>query len=78
MKMSSNRARKKFKRYIRELIHNFRFTYEDISANTGIAVERIKAINKKEDPTQEESMTLGRFALALTKKRGEDSGEQGD
>lgn len=74
--MAASRARSKFKRYIKELIHKFRFTYEDISNNTGIPVDRLKAINKGEDPTPEENLVMGRFAIGLTRQRGEDTGEQ--
>ncbi|MCL7415280.1 MAG: hypothetical protein M8349_04370 [ANME-2 cluster archaeon] len=73
--MALSRSRIKFKRYMKELMHKFRFTYEDISKGTGIKEERIRAINKIEDPTPEENMLLKQFSLKITKERGEDEGE---
>lgn len=76
--MTKSRTRIRTKRYIKELIHNFRFTFEDISQSSGIEVDRLKAINKKEEPTLEERMILKNLALSLSRKRGEDSGEQSE
>lgn len=76
--MTRSRTRIRTKRYIKELIHNFRFTFEDISQSSGIEVDRLKAINKKEEPTLEERMILKNLALSLSRKRGEDSGEQSE
>lgn len=75
---AKSRSKIRTKRYIKELIHNFRFTYEDISKSTGIDIHRLKAINKKEEPTREESVVLGRLAMSLSRQRGEDTGEQSD
>ena len=68
-----SRIRTRTKRYIKQLIHNFRFTYEDISKSSGIEVDRLKAINKTEEPTLEESMTLKKLAIELSDERGQDS-----
>ncbi len=68
-----SRIRTRTKRYVKQLIHNFRFTYEDISKSSGIDVNRLKAINKKEDPTFEEYMNLKKLAIELSDERGQDS-----
>ena len=68
-----SRIRTRTKRYIKQLIHNFRYTYEDISKSSGIGVSRLKAINKTEEPTLEESMTLKKLAIELSDERGQDS-----
>ena len=73
--MDKSRIRTRTKRYIKQLIHNFRFTYEDISKSSNIEVNRLKAINKKEEPTFEEYMTLKKIAIDLSKERGEDSAD---
>ncbi len=70
-----SRIRTRTKRYIKQLIHNFRFTYEDISKSSGIEVSRLKAINKTEEPTLEESMTLKKIAIELSEERGQDSAD---
>ncbi len=73
--MDKSRIRTRTKRYIKQLIHNFRFTYEDISKSSNIEVNRLKAINKKEEPTFEEYITLKKIAIDLSKERGEDSAD---
>jgi galactokinase/mevalonate kinase-like predicted kinase len=73
--MDKSRIRIRTKRYIKQLIHSFRFTYEDINRSSGIEVDRLKAINKKEEPTMEEYMTLKKIALELSNERGEDSAD---
>jgi galactokinase/mevalonate kinase-like predicted kinase len=73
--MDKSRIRTRTKRYIKQLIHSFRFTYEDINKSSGIEVDRLKAINKKEEPTMEEYMTLKKIALELSNERGEDSAD---
>ena len=73
--MDKSRIRTRTKRYIKQLIHNFRYTYEDINKSSGIEVDRLKAINKKEEPTMEEYMTLKKIALELSNERGEDSAD---
>lgn len=73
--MALSRSRIKFKRYLKELMHNFRFTYEEISKGSGIDEERLRAINKKEDPTLEEIMVLKKYSIETTKERTEDEGE---
>ncbi len=70
-----SRIRTRTKRYIKQLIHNFRFTYEDISKSSGIEINRLKAINKKEEPTFEEYMTLKKIAIELSDERGQDSAD---
>ena len=73
--MVTSRRRAKTKRYIKELIHIFRFTFEDISEQTGIEIDRLKAINKKEEPTREEVMILGKFSVKMSMDRAEEDGE---
>ena len=73
--MDKSRIRTRSKRYIKQLIHNFRFTYEDISKSSNIEINRLKAINKKEEPTFEEYMTLKKVAIELSRERGEDSAD---
>jgi galactokinase/mevalonate kinase-like predicted kinase len=73
--MDKSRIRTRSKRYIKQLIHNFRFTYEDISKSSNIEVNRLKAINKKEEPTFEEYITLKKVAIELSRERGEDSAD---
>jgi len=73
--MALSRSRIKFKRYMKELMHKFRFTYEEISKATGIDEERLRAINKTEDPTFEEIMVLKKYSIETTKERTEDEGE---
>ncbi|MFV9629794.1 MAG: hypothetical protein ACNYWM_01775 [Methanosarcinales archaeon] len=73
--MAISRHRAKTKRYIKEMIHRFRFTYEDISENTGIDVDRLKAINKSEEPTREEVKKIGDFTVNYTIKHTEEDGE---
>ncbi len=70
-----SRIRTRTKRYIKQLIHNFRFTYEDMSKSSGIEVNRLKAINKKEEPTFEEYTTLKKIAIELSDERGQDSAD---
>ncbi len=70
-----SRIRTRAKRYIKQLIHNFRFTYEDMSKSTGIEINRLKAINKKEQPTFEEYMALKKIAIELSDERGQDSAD---
>ncbi len=73
--MDKSRIRTRSKRYIKQLIHNFRFTYEDISKSSNIEINRLKAINKKEEPTFEEYITLKKVAIELSRERGEDSAD---
>jgi hypothetical protein len=73
--MALSRSRIKFKRYMKELMHKFRFTYEEISKATDIDEERLRAINKTEDPTFEEIMALKKYSIDTTKERTEDEGE---
>jgi hypothetical protein len=76
--MATSRARAKMKRYFKELIHTFRFTFEDISQTSGIDVERLKAINKSEEPTREEGLIMQKITLTMSRKRGEDTGEESE
>ncbi len=70
-----SRIRTRTKRYIKQLIHHFRFTYEDMSKSSNIEVNRLKAINKKEQPTFEEYTTLKKIAIELSDERGQDSAD---
>lgn len=73
--MAQSRTRTRTKRYLKELMHTFRYTYDDISKNTEIDADRLKAINREEEPTLEEAMIIKKFAIETTNERGEDKGE---
>jgi len=61
------------KRHLKELLHVFKYTYEEISKVTEIPVERLKAINKKEEPTEEEAAALRELAITATQFRSEET-----
>ena len=73
--MRVSRSKAKVRRYLRELIHKFRFTYEDISQYTGIDVDRLKALNQKEEPSKEEAEIIGKFTIKMSMSRAEEDGE---
>jgi len=63
------------KRYLVELLHNYKLSYEEIGAYTGIDPERIKAIRKGEEPTEEEKLRIREVAFSLAELRQKDIGE---
>lgn len=66
------------KRYLIELLHKHKLTYEQVGKYSGIEIERIKAIKKGEDPTDEEKMKLKAVAFSLSDLLAKDTGETMD
>ena len=66
------------KRYLIELLHKFKLTYEQVGKYSGIAPERIKAIKKGETPTEEEMMKLKELSFSLSGLLQKDTGETMD
>ncbi len=66
------------KRYLIELLHKHKLTYEQVGDYTKIPVERVKAIKKGEEPTDDEKNRLKKVAFDLSDLRGKDTGETMD
>lgn len=66
------------KRYLIELLHKHKLTYEQVGKYSGINPERIKAIKKGEEPTDEERMRIRNVAYSLSELRQKDTGETMD
>lgn len=66
------------KRYLIELLHKYKLTYEQVGKYSGIDVERIKAIKKGEKATDEETARLKTVAYSLSDLRSKDTGETMD
>jgi len=66
------------KRYLIELLHMHKLTYEQVADYSKIPVERIKAIKKGEEPTDEERSKLKQVAFSLSDLRSKDTGETMD
>lgn len=66
------------KRYLIELLHKHKLTYEQVGDYAKISVERVKAIKKGEEATDEEKNRLKKVAYALSDLRGKDTGETMD
>ena len=66
------------KRHLIELLHKFRLTYEQVGKYAGIDPERIKAIKKGEEPTDEERMKIKTVAYSLSELLQKDTGETMD
>ena len=66
------------KRYLIELLHKHKLTYEQVGQYSGISPERIKAIKKGEEPTEEEKMRIREVAYSLSELRSKDTGETMD
>ncbi len=66
------------KRYLIELLHKHKLTYELVGQYSGIPVERVKAIKKGEEPTVEEQSRLKQVAFSLSELRSKDTGETMD
>lgn len=66
------------KRYMIELLHKHKLTYEQVGQYAGIPVERVKAIKKGEEPTPEEISRLKTVAYSLSELRQKDTGETMD
>ncbi len=66
------------KRYLLELLHKYKLTYEQVAKYSGIDAERIKAIKKGEEPTAEERLKLRNVAYSLSELAQKDTGETMD
>ncbi len=66
------------KRYLLELLHKYKLTYEQVSKYSGIDTERIKAIKKGDEPTAEERLKLRNVAYSLSELLQKDTGETMD
>ncbi len=71
-------SRKTTKRHLRELLAKFKFTYDEVGEKTGIDPQRIRAINKSEDPTEGEAAAIALLAYNMTSMRAKDTGETMD
>lgn len=61
-----------------ELLHNYKLSYEELGEYAGIDPERIKAIKKGEEPTEEEKLRIRQVAFSLAELRQKDIGESLD
>ena len=66
------------KRHLVELLHKYKLTYEQLGKYSGIAPERIKAIKKGEEPTDDERIKLKQVAHSLSDLHQKDVGETMD
>lgn len=66
------------KRHLIELLHKNKLTYEQVAQYSGIDVERIKAIKKGQEATDEEKVKLKTVAWSLSDLRSKDTGETMD
>jgi len=66
------------KRYFIELFQKHRLTYDQVGKYSGIDPERIKAIKKGEEPTDEEVAKIKQLAYSLSELLQKDTGETMD
>jgi hypothetical protein len=66
------------KRYLIELLHKHKLTYDQVGDLAGITANRVKAIKKGEEPTDEEISRLRNVAFSFSKLRSKDTGETMD
>ncbi|PWB55589.1 MAG: hypothetical protein C3F06_02325 [Candidatus Methanoperedenaceae archaeon] len=66
------------KRYLIELLHMHKLTYEQVAQYSEIPVERVKAIKKGDEPTAMEVYKLKQVAFSLSELRSKDTGETMD
>lgn len=66
------------KRYLIELLHKHKLTFEQIGKYSGIDPARVKAIKKGEEATTEERLRLRNVAYSLSELRQKDTGETMD
>jgi cyanate lyase len=66
------------KRHLIELLHKNKLTYEQVAKYSGIDLERIKAIKKGQEATDEEKVKLKAVAWSLSDLRSKDTGETMD
>ncbi len=66
------------KRYLLELLHKHKLTFEQVGKYSGIDPARVKAIKKGEESTAEERLKLRNLAYSLSELRQKDTGETMD
>jgi hypothetical protein len=66
------------KRYLIELLHMHKLTYEQVAKYSGLPLERIKAIKKGEMATDIETYKLKQVAFQFSELRQKDTGETMD
>ncbi len=66
------------KRYLIELLHKHKLTYEQVGKYSGIDTERIKAIKKGEEPTKDEILKIRDVAYSFSELLSKDTGETMD
>ncbi len=66
------------KRYLIELLHKHKLTYEQVGKYSGIDPERIKAIKKGEEPSEEEISKIKGVAYSFSELLSKDTGETMD
>ena len=66
------------KRYLIELLHKHKLTYEQVSKYSGIELDRVKALKKGQEPTDEEKAQLKAVAYSLSDLLSKDTGETMD
>lgn len=66
------------KRYLVELLHKHKLTFEQVGKYSGIDPARVKAIKKGEEATAEERLKLRNVAYSLSELRQKDTGETMD
>ncbi len=66
------------KRYLVELLHKHKLTFEQVGKYSGIDPARVKAIKKGEEATAEERLRLRNVAYSLSELRQKDTGETMD
>ncbi|MBE0520731.1 MAG: hypothetical protein IBX39_00495 [Candidatus Methanoperedenaceae archaeon] len=66
------------KRYLIELLHINKLTYEQVAEYAGIETERVKEIKKGAEPSDEERVRLRQVAFKFSELRQKDTGETMD
>ncbi|MCX9014836.1 MAG: hypothetical protein OIN89_08605 [Candidatus Methanoperedens sp.] len=66
------------KRYLIELLHKHKLTYEQVAEYAGIETDRVKAIKKGDEPSDEERVRLRQVAFKFSELRQKDTGETMD
>lgn len=66
------------KRYLIELLHIYKLTYEQVADYAGIETGRVKEIKKGAEPSDEERVRLRQVAFKFSELRQKDTGETMD
>ena len=66
------------KRHLIELLHKHKLTYEQVAKYSGIDLDRVKAIKKGQEATDEEKVKLKAVAWSLSDLLSKDTGETMD